>query len=65
MSPAATWPDVSAWPPLITLQYDVEAQVSAHGTQCAPRARRLAGLPGPKHTAEGYVLLAWLQQMSD
>ena len=28
-------------------------------------ARRLAGLPGPKHTAEGYVLLAWLQQMSD
>lgn len=28
-------------------------------------ARRLAAVPGPKHTAEGYVLLAWLQQMDD
>ena len=28
-------------------------------------ARRLAGLPGPKHTAEGYVLLAWLRQMQE
>lgn len=26
--------------------------------QCT--ARRTAGLPGPRHTAEGYVLLAWL-----
>lgn len=24
-------------------------------------ARRLAHLPGPKHTAEGYVLMAWLE----
>jgi hypothetical protein len=24
--------------------------------------RRLAGLPGPKRTAEGYVVLAWLEQ---
>lgn len=23
-------------------------------------ARRVAGLPGPRHTAEGYVMLAWL-----
>ena len=28
-------------------------------------ARRLARLPGPKHTAEGYVLLAWLEQITD
>lgn len=28
-------------------------------------ARRLAGLPGPKRTAEGYVLLAWLQSTVD
>ncbi|MCB9878331.1 MAG: hypothetical protein H6835_12100 [Planctomycetes bacterium] len=26
--------------------------------QCS--ARRVAGLPGPRHTAEGYVMLAWL-----
>lgn len=26
--------------------------------QCG--ARRVAGLPGPRHTAEGYVMLAWL-----
>ncbi len=26
-------------------------------------ARRLASVPGPKRTAEGYVLLAWLQQI--
>ena len=26
--------------------------------QCS--ARRTAGLPGPRHTAEGYVMLAWL-----
>jgi hypothetical protein len=26
--------------------------------QCS--ARRIAGLPGPRHTAEGYVMLAWL-----
>jgi hypothetical protein len=25
-------------------------------------ARRLASLPGPKHTAEGYVMLAWLER---
>jgi hypothetical protein len=25
-------------------------------------ARRVAGLPGPRHTAEGYVMLAWLLQ---
>lgn len=28
-------------------------------------ARRLADLPGPKHTAEGYVLLAWLDQQRE
>lgn len=28
-------------------------------------ARRLAGLPGPKHTAEGYVLLAGLELLTD
>lgn len=28
-------------------------------------ARRLARIPGPKHTAEGYVLLAWLEQITD
>lgn len=28
--------------------------------QCS--ARRVAGLPGPRHTAEGYVMLAWLQK---
>ena len=28
--------------------------------QCS--ARRLAKLPGPRHTAEGYVMLAWLGQ---
>ncbi len=28
-------------------------------------ARRLARLPGPKHTAEGYVLLAWLQGLGE
>lgn len=28
-------------------------------------ARRLARLPGPKHTAEGYVLLSWLEGMPD
>jgi hypothetical protein len=28
--------------------------------QCS--ARRVAGLPGPRHTAEGYVMLAWLAQ---
>lgn len=28
-------------------------------------ARRLARLPGPKHTAEGYVLLAWLEGLED
>jgi hypothetical protein len=27
--------------------------------QCG--ARRLMGLPGPRHTAEGYVMLAWLE----
>ena len=31
--------------------------------QCS--ARRVAGLPGPRHTAEGYVMLAWLQQQCD
>ena len=28
-------------------------------------ARRLANLPGPKHTAEGYVLLSWLRQLKE
>ncbi|MGE3172597.1 MAG: hypothetical protein AB7O97_08205 [Planctomycetota bacterium] len=28
-------------------------------------ARRLARLPGPKHTAEGYVLLAWLEGLEE
>ena len=28
-------------------------------------ARRVANLHGPKHTAEGYVLLAWLQHMPE
>ena len=28
-------------------------------------ARRLARLPGPKHTAEGYVMLAWLEGLPD
>jgi hypothetical protein len=28
-------------------------------------ARRLQRLPGPKHTAEGYVLLAWLEGLED
>lgn len=28
--------------------------------QCS--ARRVAGLPGPRHTAEGYVMLSWLQK---
>ncbi len=28
-------------------------------------ARRVANLPGPKHTAEGYVLLGWLQHQSE
>jgi hypothetical protein len=28
-------------------------------------ARRLAGLPGPKRTAEGYVVLAWLERMAE
>jgi hypothetical protein len=28
-------------------------------------ARRLARIPGPKHTAEGYVLLAWLRGLGD
>jgi hypothetical protein len=28
--------------------------------QCS--SRRVAGLPGPRHTAEGYVMLAWLQK---
>ncbi len=28
-------------------------------------ARRLARIPGPKHTAEGYVLLSWLEQITD
>lgn len=27
-------------------------------------ARRLAGLPGPKRTAEGYVMISYLQQMT-
>jgi hypothetical protein len=31
--------------------------------QCS--ARRVAGLPGPRHTAEGYVMLAWLQRQCD
>lgn len=30
--------------------------------QCG--ARRVAGLPGPRHTAEGYVMLAWLARQS-
>lgn len=25
-------------------------------------SRRVAGLPGPRHTAEGYVIVAWLQR---
>ncbi|MFY9342411.1 MAG: hypothetical protein WAT39_07970 [Planctomycetota bacterium] len=28
-------------------------------------ARRTANLPGPRHTAEGYVMLAWLARMTD
>lgn len=28
--------------------------------QCS--SRRVAGLPGPRHTAEGYVMVAWLQR---
>ncbi len=28
-------------------------------------ARRLAALPGPKHTAEGYVVLAWLEHVGE
>jgi hypothetical protein len=28
--------------------------------QCS--ARRVAELPGPRHTAEGYVMLAWLEK---
>jgi hypothetical protein len=28
-------------------------------------ARRLAGLPGPKRTAEGYVVLAWLERTAE
>ncbi len=28
-------------------------------------ARRAAGLPGPRHTAEGYVMLAWLLRQAD
>jgi hypothetical protein len=31
--------------------------------QCG--ARRIAGLPGPRHTAEGYVMLAWLDRQLD
>jgi hypothetical protein len=31
--------------------------------QCG--ARRVAKLPGPRHTAEGYVMLAWLAQQDD
>ncbi|MFK7741693.1 MAG: hypothetical protein AB8H80_15350 [Planctomycetota bacterium] len=31
--------------------------------QCS--ARRVAELPGPKHTAEGYVMLAWLRTQDD
>lgn len=30
--------------------------------QCS--ARRVAALPGPRHTAEGYVMLAWLQKQT-
>lgn len=30
--------------------------------QCG--ARRVAGLPGPRHTAEGYVMLAWLAKQA-
>ena len=34
----------------------------ARMVQCS--ARRVAALPGPRHTAEGYVLLAWLARHS-
>lgn len=31
--------------------------------QCS--ARRVANLPGPRHTAEGYVMLAWLEKQCE
>lgn len=35
-----------------------------HVRRLQANARQLARLPGPKHTAEGYVLLAWLEEMA-
>ncbi len=33
-----------------------------HARLLQSNARRLAGLPGPKRTAEGYVVMSWLEQ---